>query len=74
MSTWRSVRRQTDAEDIAFADLKPGDVFHLFEPDGTLVGVFRAMSQPKPCEPTGNFEIQVDAVCTNNNSSDDRST
>ena len=62
MSMWRSVRRQTDAEDIAFADLKPGDVFHLFEPDGTLVGVFRAMSQPKPCEPIGNFEVQVEVV------------
>jgi hypothetical protein len=61
---WRKVFRKYQAiwEPCEFEQLKKGDWFRLYEPDGTFLGEYRAKEDASP-EPSinGNYKIIVDA-------------
>lgn len=48
-------------EDVAFEDLKVGDVFRQ-QRDGNWEQPFVVNTSPDPCEPPGNFGLTATAV------------
>ena len=40
-----------------FENVREGDSFKIFEPDGTFVHQGIALTDPEPCEPEGNWII-----------------
>ena len=41
-----------------FENIRKGDTFKLYEPDGTLIAEVIAVSDPQPCDPEGNWKIE----------------
>jgi hypothetical protein len=38
-----------------FQNVRAGDIYKLYEPNGTLIGIRKAVSNPEPCAPDGNW-------------------
>ncbi len=60
---FRTTMRKTETgyEACAFEDLKEGEWFKLYEPDGQCLGEYRVKSSPVPVSPpTGNYSLIVD--------------